>query len=51
MAAIAASGDSILPRGTPCWSTTTSRTVFSPEERIEAAASCTRASRSGEARP
>src|ERR1051326_1478497 len=51
MAAMAASGDSILPRGTPCWSTTASRTVRSPADRIAAATSCTRASRSGEASP
>src|SRR5580658_3141534 len=51
MAAIAASGDSILPRGTPCWSTTASRTVRSPADRIESATSRARASRSGVARP
>src|SRR5580693_2852469 len=51
MAAMAASGDSILPRGTPCWSTTASRTVRSPSERIRDITSCARASRSGEASP
>src|ERR1700733_10655559 len=49
-AAIAASCDSILPRGTPCWSTTASRTVRSPADRIESATSRARASRSGVAR-
>src|ERR1700691_660621 len=36
MAAIATSGESDLLRGTPCWSTTTSRTVRSPSWPIRA---------------
>src|SRR5580704_9605365 len=51
MAAMAASGDSILPRGTPCWSTTASRTVRKRSSRMRAITSCARASRSGEASP
>src|SRR5215469_13920538 len=39
IAAIAASGDSDLARGTPCWSTTASRTVRSLVARIRSATS------------
>src|ERR1700678_3020664 len=39
MAAIATSGESDLLRGTPCWSTTTSRTVLRPSSRMRAATS------------
>src|SRR6185437_5133268 len=39
MAAIATSGESDLLRGTPCWSTTVSRTVRRPSSRIRAATS------------
>jgi hypothetical protein len=51
IAATAASGDIILPRGMPCWSTTTSRTVRRPGSRIRAVTSLTAAARPGPASP
>src|ERR1700691_2636011 len=51
IAAMAAEGDSILPRGTPCWSITASRTVRRPSSLIRAATSSAAAVRSAEASP
>ena len=48
---MAASGDIILPRGTPCWSTTASRTVRSPSSRIRAATSSRSYGRSAPGQP
>src|SRR5580692_7211505 len=51
MAAIATSAESDLLRGTPCWSTTTSRTVLRPSSRMRAATSSAAAACSALYRP
>src|SRR6266702_8628190 len=51
MAAIAASGEMDLLRGTPCWSTTTRRTVRRPISLIRAATSVVAAACSSLSRP
>ena len=50
-AAMAASGDIILPRGMPCWSTTASRTVRRPSSRIRAVTSSAAPARPDPASP
>ncbi len=51
IAATAAPGDSDLLRGTPCWSTTVSRTVRSPSSAIRLATASAAAARSDVYRP